>query len=89
MDTFMVLRLSYCLQLGLPLDMNVYDLASWCCLCELTEKSADNRGRSMDIPDFTCGAWKTAKPVTIGDIDLKKMGFDPDKVKKDDKQLSV
>ena len=74
MDTFMVLRLSYCLQLGLPLDMNVYDLASWCCLCELTEKSADNRGRSMDIPDFTCGAWKDQKPFGFEAVDFSKLG---------------
>ena len=75
MDFLMVLRLSYCLQNGLPLDMNVYDLASWCCLCELTEKSADNRGRSMDIPDFTRGGWKTAKPLGLVDVDLGKLKF--------------
>ena len=75
MDFLMVLRLSYCLQNGLPLDMNVYDLASWCCLCELTEKSADNRGRSMDIPDFTRGAWKTAPKLGLVDVDLTKLNF--------------
>ena len=75
MDFLMVLRLSYCLQNGLPLDMNVYDLASWCCLCELTEKSADNRGRSMDIPDFTRGGWKTAPKLGLVDVDLAKMNF--------------
>ena len=74
MDTLMVLRLSYCLQMGLPLDMNVYDLASWCCLCELTEKSADSRGRSMDIPDFTRGAWKSQKPFGFEAVDISKMG---------------
>ena len=75
MDFLMVLRLSFCLQNGLPLDMNVYDLASWCCLCELTEKSADNRGRSMDIPDFTRGEWKTAPKLGLVDVDLAKMNF--------------
>ncbi len=76
MDFLMVLRLSYCLQQGLPLDLNVYDLASWCCLCELTEKSADNRGRSLDIPDFTRGAWKTTKPLGLVDVDLGKLKFE-------------
>ena len=75
MDFLMILRLSYCLQNGLPLDMNVYDLASWCCLCELTEKSADNRGRSMDIPDFTRGGWKTAPKLGLVDVDLAAMNF--------------
>ena len=75
MDFLMVLRLSYCLQNGLPLDMNVYDLASTCCLCELTEKSADNRGRSIDIPDFTRGAWKTAPKLGLVDVDIAKLGL--------------
>ena len=75
MDFLMILRLSFCLQNGLPLDMNVYDLASWCCLCALTEKSADNRGRSMDIPDFTRGGWKTAPKLGLVDVDLAKMNF--------------
>ena len=75
MDFLMILRLSFCLQNGLPLDMNVYDLASWCCLCELTEKSADNRGRTMDIPDFTRGGWKTAPKLGLVDVDLAKMNF--------------
>ena len=79
MDFLMVLRLSYCLQNGLPLDMNVYDLASWCCLCELTEKSADNRGRSLDIPDFTRGGWKTTKPLGLVDVDLGKLKFEAPK----------
>ena len=75
MDFLMILRLSFCLQNGLPLDMNVYDLASWCLLCELTVKSADNRVRSMDIPDFTRGGWKTAPKLGLVDVDLAKMNF--------------
>ena len=35
-----------------------------------------NRGRSMDVPDFTRGGWKTAKPLGLVDIDLAKMPFD-------------
>jgi hypothetical protein len=89
MDFIMDLRWIYCLQNGLPLDMDVYDLASWSSIVPCSAESSRNMGERVEIPDFTCGAWKTAKPITIGDIDLKKMGFDPDKVKKDDKQLSV
>ena len=76
MDFIMDARWIYCLQQGLPLDMDVYDLAASCCLCELTEKSADNRSRSYDIPDFTRGAWKTNSPLGLVDIDLAKMGLD-------------
>ncbi len=63
-------RWSYCLRMGLPLDTSVYDLATTSCLCELTEKSAANRSSALDIPDFTRGAWKTAKKMDVVDIDL-------------------
>ena len=75
MDFLMLLRLAWCLQMGLPLDMNVYDLAAWCSLNELTEKSADARGRSVDVPDFTGGRWKTQEPWGFDDVDLQKMGL--------------
>ena len=75
MDFLMVLRLAYCLQNGLPLDQNVYDLASWCCLAELSEKSVGNRSASVDIPDFTRGAWETTAPIGDLSVDLSKMGL--------------
>ena len=75
MDFLMVLRLAYCLQNGLPLDQNVYDLASWCCLCELSEKSVRRRSASMDVPDFTRGAWKTTPPLGDLSVDLARIGL--------------
>lgn len=72
MDFIMDLRWVYCLQNGLPLDMDVYDLASWSCLCEVTEKSQAMRGAPVEIPDFTRGAWKTMKPLGIETVDLAK-----------------
>ncbi len=74
------LRWAYCLQNGLPLDMNVYDLATWCSLCELTERSVKGRSKAIDVPDFTRGRWRTAKPLGIVDVDIGKMGLDSDKV---------
>ena len=74
MDFIMDARWVYCLQQGLPLDMDVYDLAVTSCICELTEKSANNRSRAMEIPDFTRGAWRTNKPMDIVDIDLDRFG---------------
>ncbi len=87
MDFLMDLRLCYCLQNGLPLDMDVYDLASSCAVCELSERSALDRGNSVDVPDFTRGGWKTAKPLGIESVDLGKLGIMD--VKKDDSQLNV
>ncbi len=57
MDFIMDYRLVYCLQKGLPLDMDVYDLAEWCCLIPLTEISLDNGSAPVAIPDFTRGGW--------------------------------
>ena len=57
MDFIMDYRLIYCLRNGLPLDMDVYDLAEWCCLAPLTRLSLENNSASVEIPDFTRGAW--------------------------------
>ena len=68
MDFLMDLRWSYCLREGRPLDMNVYDLASWSALCELTERSVRRRSSSVDIPDFTRGLWRTTPPCGIEEV---------------------
>ena len=74
MDFIMDARWVYCLQQGIPLDMDVYDLAATSCICELTEKSARNRSKAVEIPDFTRGAWRTNPKMEIVDIDLSKFG---------------
>ena len=71
MDFLMNWRLIDCLLNGLPVDMDVYDAAAWSAIGPLTEKSVANRSQSIDVPDFTQGAWKTNEPV---DIYLKSGG---------------
>lgn len=61
MDFIMCARLIYCLQHGLPLDMDVYDLAEWCCVAELGALSMDNNCASVTFPDFTRGHWNDVK----------------------------
>ena len=61
MDFIMDARLVYCLQNGLPVDMDVYDLAEWCCLAELGAISMDNNSAPVAIPDFTRGEWDVVK----------------------------
>jgi predicted dehydrogenase len=61
MDFILNYRLIHCLQNGLPLDMDVYDLAEWSCLAPLTEKSLDNNSAPVEIPDFTRGGWDKIK----------------------------
>ena len=75
MDFIMDLRWVWCLRNGLPLDMDVYDLASWSAIVPCTGESDRRGGEPVEIPDFTRGGWKTAKPASIGDVDLAKMGF--------------
>ena len=75
MDFIMDLRWAYCLQNGLPLDMDVYDLASWSSIVPCSAESDRKGGEPVALPDFTRGGWKTAKPVSIGDVDLKTMGL--------------
>ena len=57
MDFIMCARLIYCLQNGLPLDMDVYDLAEWCAIAELGAISMDNDCAPVTFPDFTRGLW--------------------------------
>ena len=57
MDFIMDYRLVYCLHNGLPLDMDVYDLAEWCCVSELSRLSLENGSAPVEVPDFTRGEW--------------------------------
>ncbi|MEJ1240451.1 Gfo/Idh/MocA family oxidoreductase [Chryseolinea sp. T2] len=71
MDFLMDWRLIDCLRNGLPVDMDVYDAAAWSAVAPLSEKSVANRSASVDVPDFTRGAWKSNAPV---DVQLLKGG---------------
>lgn len=57
MDYIMDYRLIYCLRNGLPLDMDVYDLAEWCSLIPLSALSIEAGSAPVEVPDFTRGAW--------------------------------
>lgn len=61
MDYIMDYRMIYCLRNGLPLDMDVYDLAEWCSLIPLSAISIENGSAPVEVPDFTRGAWNKIK----------------------------
>ena len=65
-------RLIDCLRNGLPLDQDVYDAAAWSAVVPLSGWSVLNRSNSIDVPDFTAGAWKTNTPNM--DINLERGG---------------
>ena len=77
-DFMMDLRWAYCLQNGLPLDIDVYDTATWSCIVDLSERSVRSGSQPQPIPDFTRGGWRTAKPVGDMSMDLANFrdGFD-------------
>ncbi len=52
-------RLIDCLRSGLPMDMDVYEAAASSSIIPLSISSVSDRSKSMDIPDFTRGAWET------------------------------
>lgn len=52
MNYAMDARLIHCLRQGLPLDIDVYDAAEWSCLSELSQRSAQQGGVIMPIPNF-------------------------------------
>lgn len=72
MDTIMNWRLIDCLRSGIAPDMNVYDAALWSAIVPLSEWSVANYSSPVEIPDFTCGAWKSNEPGM--DINLEKGG---------------
>jgi hypothetical protein len=66
-------RIVDCLLNSLPFDQDVYDAAAWSSIGPLSEWSVLNRSNSIDIPDFTAGAWEKNLPNM--DIDLSRGGF--------------
>ena len=54
-----------------PLDQDVYDAALWSSMVALTEWSVANDSEPIEVPDFTCGAYKTNQPI---DISMEKGG---------------
>lgn len=75
MDFLMILRLCRALKRGERFEQDVYDLATTCSICELSEKSVRHHSAPQDIPDFTRGKWKTRQPVEIGRAGISSFGF--------------
>jgi hypothetical protein len=65
MDFVLRWRIVQCLREGLPLDQDVYDAAAWSAIGPVSEHSVAQNGTSLEIPDFTRGAWQAAAPLGI------------------------
>jgi hypothetical protein len=78
MDFMMDWRLIDNLRNGLPLDQDVYDAAAWSSVAHASEMSVAKRGKTVDIPDFTRGAWSKNTPVSLtldggGNTEVRKV----------------
>lgn len=62
-DFIMDYRLIYCLNHGLPLDIDVYDSVEWSCLVPLSKLSLENGNMPVEVPDFTRGGWDKLSTV--------------------------
>ncbi len=71
-DTYKCWRLIDCLRHGFPVDIDVYDSVTWSCILPLSSWSVHNQSNSIQIPDFTAGAWKSNERNM--DIELKNYG---------------
>ncbi len=65
MDFVMIYRLITSLNLGLALDINVYDSVMWSAITPLSEASVASNSASISVPDFTNGIWKKEHPLEI------------------------
>lgn len=86
MDFIMDWRLIDCLRNGLPLDQDVYDAASWSSVVHLSNHSVKKRSKTLDIPDFTRGNWKTNQPV---DLSLRGGGTTTVRPKSDNTNVQI
>ncbi len=65
MDIFEFEAFCDCLRNGKEMPIDVYDAAAWMSISYLTEQSIAQNGASVEIPDFTKGAYKTRKAQDV------------------------
>jgi len=67
-DYLMLYQLTGALRANAAPPMDVYDAATWSALSELTERSVAQNSRTLEIPDFTKGKWKTHAPTDLSRV---------------------
>lgn len=65
MNFIIIYRIIRCLNLDLPLDINVYDSILWSAITPLSELSVDANSQSIIVPDFTFETWKKENVLEI------------------------
>lgn len=64
-DFLEIFRLFDALNNGRPLDMDVYDAATWSSISALSAASVKNGGQPVYFPDFTRGEWDNNRALPI------------------------
>ncbi|MAT55047.1 MAG: alpha-N-acetylgalactosaminidase [Saprospirales bacterium] len=65
MDFVMLWRMMDCFNKGIPLDMDVYDAASWSVVTPLSELSIQLGSVPIRFPDFTRGQWEKERKLGV------------------------
>jgi hypothetical protein len=65
MDFVMIYRVVRCLNLGVPLDINIYDSVMWSAVTPLSELSVAGNSVAFPFPDFTGGTWGKTNSLEI------------------------
>src|SRR5690606_17820088 len=89
MDFMMDWRLIDCLRNGLPIEQPVYEGASWSVIVPLSCESVAKNSKTVNIPDFTNGAWKTNQPHDLSLNGGGNTGIRPKVTKNQNNQLNV
>ncbi len=65
MDFVLIYRIVDALNNGRPMDMDVYDAATWSSVIPLSELSVTKGSAPVKFPDFTRGRWKEKRELGI------------------------
>ncbi len=65
MDFVLIYRIIDSLNNGRPMDMDVYDAATWCSVIPLSEVSVKKGSVPVKFPDFTRGRWSEKRALGI------------------------
>lgn len=63
-DYFVIQQFIEAVQKGGPSSIDVYDAAVWSVISPLSERSLDEGGKPVEIPDFTRGKWEQRNRLT-------------------------
>ena len=75
-DYIMDMSWIYALRTGSPMSQNVYDLATWSSIVELTRISVQGGSCPVKVPDFTRGGWATEEVPALVDFNPEVIGID-------------